>query len=179
MTSDHDFATEEVRKPRRLQGRHHAKPSFSMVSDCGKGLRQFCADRRNIYSYPQNGTIMLKCPLLLDFEVSALHHAFHAEAAAVPLATMHAASTRHIGYWLSWPPGYAELGLPPDLAHLRASPAAAQPPQSMRCVLFFRELTLDTGGCLCHSTALDMHRRRLGWGQLLGRRCLCFMLVLS
>jgi len=134
LTSDHDFATEEVRKPRRLQGRHHAKPSFSMVSDCGKGLRQFCADRRKIYSYPQNGTIMLKCPLLLDFEVSALHHAFHAEAVAVPLATMHAASTRHIGYWLSWPPGYAELGLPPDLAHLRASPAAAQPPQSMRCV---------------------------------------------
>ena len=77
---------------------------------------------------------MLKCPLLLDFEVSALHHAFHAEAAAVPLATMHAASTRHIGYWLSWPPGYAELGLPPDLTHLRAS----QPLRSLpsRCAAF-------------------------------------------
>ena len=31
---------------------------------------------------------------------------------------------------------------------------------------------------MCHSTALDVHRRRLGWGQLLGRHCLCFMLVL-
>ena len=132
LTSDHDYATEEVRNPKRLQVRHHAKRSFSMISDCGKGLRQFCADMRRTYSNPRNGTRMLKCPLLLDFEVSARHHAFHAEAVAVPL--MHAAFTRQIGYLHSLPPGYVELGLPPDLAHLRASPAAAQPHQSMRCV---------------------------------------------